>query len=88
MWILGLVIGIATAVLQYFLLHKLIDRITDNSSRHKVAVPLLFGKLLIWAAVLVGVALISLEQLLWASGAMVVTTFGWSVAKHLRTKKT
>jgi len=88
MWFLGLFIGVATAVLQYYLLHKLVDRITDNRSNgHKGAILLLFGKLVLWAAVLGGVALICLEGLLWAAGAMVVTTFGLSFAKYLRAKK-
>jgi hypothetical protein len=85
---MGLFIGVATAILQYGLLHKLVGRITNNRSNgHKAARLLLYGKLVIWAAVLAGVALISLEQLLWAAGAMMATTFGLSVWKHIRIKK-
>lgn len=84
---MGLIIGVLTGFMQYFLLHRIVDRITVNRDKARSAVPLVIGKLVLWAAVLVGVAFISLEQMLWAAGAMLCTSIALTLWNYYRIKK-
>jgi len=75
MCVIGLVIGIITAAMQYRLMGRVVAGLTENRyTGHRVAALLLLH-LLLWAAALAGSALISLPVLFWAAGAMVTTTF-------------
>ena len=75
MCVMGFLIGVSVAAVQFILLKTVVLRITKNRyKRHEVAALLLLI-LIIWAVTLAGAALISLADLLWAAGTAVVTTF-------------
>ena len=83
---MGLFIGVLTGIVQYSLLHKIVGRLTSQNNAHSAAA-LFIGRLVLWAAVLMGVAFISIEQMLWAAGAMLCTTFALTTWEYSKTKK-
>lgn len=84
---MGLIIGMATGLTQYFLTHGIVNRITNSRNNSHIAAVLFAGKLVLWAAVLTGVAFISMDQMLWAAGTMVCTSFGLAVREYFLAKK-
>ncbi|MFZ5975986.1 MAG: hypothetical protein ACOYU3_11465 [Bacillota bacterium] len=84
---MGLIIGVVTGFMQYILLHKIVDRLTYSQENAGNALPLIAGKLILWAAVLMGVAFISLDDMLWAAGAMLCTSLALTLWSYFRTKK-
>ena len=73
---MGLIIGVAAGFVQYCLMFRIVNRITQNHGKTHTAVALCIGKLFLWAAVLMGVAFISVEQMLWAAGGDAVHIAG------------
>jgi len=84
---MGLIIGVVTGFLQHVLLHRIVSRLTGDREKARSAAALLMGKLILWAAVLMGVAFISIDQMLWAAGAMLCTTFALTVWGYVKTRK-
>ncbi len=83
---LGLVIGIITAFVQFSLLKRVVNNLTsDQVKKHRLVV-IVIGRYLLWVAVLIGVALISFYEMLWAAGAMLITTFALILYSHFSAK--
>lgn len=84
---LGLVIGIITAFVQFSLLRRVVNNFTSDQGKKHRMVAIVIGRYLLWVAVLIGVALISFYEMLWAAGAMLITTFALILYSHFYEKK-
>lgn len=79
-------IGIALAVLQYFLLTAMTKGITAGKMRPAMAALMIIAKLALLFFTLLGLAAISSVHMLWAAGGMVAVAFAIMIRGFIKLK--
>ncbi|MDP2892548.1 MAG: hypothetical protein Q8O09_05365 [Bacillota bacterium] len=79
-------IGIALAVLQYFLLTAMTKGITVGKMRPAMAALMIIAKLALLFFTLFGLAAISSVHMLWAAGGMVAVAFAIMIRGFIKLK--